>query len=133
MTQEQANRRYLSVLIPATIVFVAASYGIKLADNAAVLPPWMLYAAAIVPIAALLGMFWAHWRYMREIDEFLRSIQVKAAFAGLVIVLTIASAWGYLEFYAEVAPLSIYWLNPLYWIVYSIAVVIFTLRSGAVS
>ena len=133
MTQEQANRRYLSVLIPATIVFVAASYGIKLADNAAVLPPWVLYAAAIVPIAALLGMFWAHWRYMREIDEFLRSIQVKAAFAGLVIVLTIASAWGYLEFYAEVAPLSIYWLNPLYWIVYSIAVVIFTLRSGAVS
>ena len=133
MTQEQANRRYLSVLIPATMVFVAASYGIKLADNAAVLPPWVLYAAAIVPIAALLGMFWAHWRYMREIDEFLRSIQVKAAFAGLVIVLTIASAWGYLEFYAEVAPLSIYWLNPLYWIVYSIAVVIFTLRSGAVS
>jgi hypothetical protein len=133
MTQEQANRRYLSVLIPATMVFVAASYGIKLADNAAVLPPWALYAAAIVPIAALLGMFWAHWRYMREIDEFLRSIQVKAAFAGLVIVLTIASAWGYLEFYAEVAPLSIYWLNPLYWIVYSIAVVIFTLRSGAVS
>jgi len=133
MTQEQASRRYFSVLIPATIVFVAASYGITLADNAAILPPWALYAVAIVPIAALLGMFWAHWRYMREIDEFLRSIQVKAAFAGLVIVLTIASGWGYLEFYAEVAPLSIYWLNPLYWIVYSIAAVIFTLRSGAVS
>lgn len=133
MTQEQASRRYLGVLIPATVVFLAASYGIKLADNAAMLPPPALYAVAIVPIAALLGMFWAHWRYMHEIDEFLRSIQVKAAFAGLVIVLTIASGWGYLEFYAEVAPLSIYWLNPLYWIVYSIAAVIFTLRSGAAS
>ena len=133
MTQEQASRRYFSVLIPAVIVFLAASYAIKLADTAAMLPPWALYAAAIVPIAALLGMFWAHWRYMNEIDEFLRSIQVKAAFAGLVIVLTIASGWGYLELYAEVTPLPIYWLNPLYWVAYSIASVTITMRSGAVN
>jgi len=133
MTNEKASRRYFGFLIPAVIVFVAASYAIKSADNAGLLPSAALYMAAIVPIGALLGMFWAHWRYMREIDEFLRSIQVKAAFAGLVTMLTIASGWGYLEFYADVAPLSVYWLNPLYWIAYSIAAVGFTLRSGAVS
>ena len=131
MTQEQAGRRYFSFLIPAAMVFLAASLAIKLADKAAMLPPPALYAAALVPIAALLSMFWAHWRYMNEIDEFLRSIQVKAAFAGFIIVLTIASGWGYLEFYADVAPLSVYWLNPLYWIVYGIAAMLFSLQSGA--
>jgi hypothetical protein len=133
MTNEAANRRYLATIIPASLVFVGASFAIKMADESAMLPTWALYAAAILPVAAMVGMFWAHWRYVSEIDEFLRSIQVKAAFAALALVMVIATGWGYLEFYAGAAALSIYWLNPLYWIAYTVAVMALNLRSGAAS
>ena len=128
MTNEKATRRYLGFLIPGAIAFVGVGFALKAADNATMLPPLALYAVSIVPVGIMLSMFWAHWRYMSEIDEFLRSIQVKGAFTGLIIVLTIATGWGWLELFAEAPPLSIFWLNPLYWISYSVAVVIFNLR-----
>lgn len=132
MTNAQATRRYFGVLIPGAIAFLGLSYGLKLAEDAAV-PSAVLYAAALLPIVVLVGAFWAHWRYMKEIDEFLRSIQVKAAFVAFTIVLAIATGWGYLELYAELPTLSMYWLNPLYWVAYAVAAVVFTLRSGGTS
>ena len=131
MTSDQAMCRYLTVIIPAAIAFVGVSFVLKAADNANVLPLPALYAVSIVPVGIMLGMFWAHWRYMGEIDEFLRSIQVKGAFAGLIFVLTVATGWGWLEMFADAPQLSIFWLNPLYWIIYSIAVMWFTPRDGA--
>lgn len=133
MSNEKAARRYLGVLIPATIVFLGASFALKAADNADILPVPALYALSIIPVGLMLGMFWAHWRYMSEIDEFLRSIQVKGAFVGLVIVMIVATGWGWLEFYADAPRLSIFWLNPIYWIGYSAAVLFLTPRDGAAS
>ena len=77
MTNEQATRRYFSVVFPGGVAFLGLCYGLKLAEDSAMFPAAVLYAAALVPIAVLLGLFWAHWRYMNEIDEFLRSIQVR--------------------------------------------------------
>ena len=133
MTNEKATRRYFYALIPLMIAFVAASFGIMMVDDAALLPPAGLFAAALVPVALLLGAFWVHWRYMNEIDEFLRSIQINAALASLAVVLTIATGWGFLEFYAGAPALSVFWLNPLFWIAYSLAAVIFSWRSGGAS
>ena len=133
MSNEKAARRYLSVLIPFTLAFLAASFALKAADNAALLPVPALYALSIIPVGLMLGMFWSHWRYMNEIDEFLRSIQFKGAFTGLIVVMVTATGWGWLEFYAEAPRLPIFWLNPIYWIAYSGAVMLFTPREGAVS
>lgn len=126
MTNAQANRRYYAVLIPGTIVFLALCVGVKLADESGMFPDAALYVLGLIPAALLIGAFWAQWRYIHEIDEFLRSIHVKAAFVGLAIAMTVATGWGFLEFYAEVPEFSIFWLNPLYWIAYSIGVVIFS-------
>lgn len=133
MTNEQATRRYFGVLVPAAVVFLGTSYGIKLIDGADLLPPAGLYAIALVPVAMLLSLFWAHWRYMNDIDEFLRSIQIKATLAGLAVVLAIASGWGFLEFYADVPALSIFWLNPIFWVAHAIAAVVLNLRYGRMS
>jgi len=131
MTNEKATRRYLGTIIPAAIAFIAASLALKLMDNAGMLAVEALYALSIVPVGLMLGMFWAQWRYLNQIDEYLRSIQVKGGFAGLVVVLTVATGWGWLELAAEAPPLSMFWLNPLYWIVYSIAVMWFRPRDEA--
>ena len=133
MTNEKAVRRYLGVLIPAAIAFLAVGLALRTADNAGLLPPAALYMVSIVPVGIMLGMFWAHWRYMQEIDEYLRSIQFKGAFVGLVVVLTVATGWGWVELYADAPRLSIFWLNPLYWLIYSAAVMWFSPRDGAAS
>lgn len=128
MTNEKATRRYLGTLIPAALAFIGASLALKLMENAGLLPLPAVYALSVIPVALILFMFWAHWRYMNEIDEFLRSIQAKGGFAGLVVVLTVATGWGWLELAADAPALSIFWLNPLYWLVYSVAVLWLTPR-----
>lgn len=134
MTNEQAMRRYFSVLIPGMPLFLGLSVGLKLIDNTTLLPDALKPVAALIPAALLAGMFWAHWRYINEIDEFLRSIQIKAAFVGLTVVMTIATAWGYVELYVDQVPtLSIYWLNPIYWVTYAVAAVTITRRYGDAS
>src|SRR5688572_6350442 len=119
MTNQQATRRYYTVLIPGMVAFLGLSFGLKVAENSDLFPAAALYAGALLPIALMLGMFWAHWRYMNEIDEFLRSIQVKATFAAIAVVLTVATGWGFLELFAEVPALPIYYLNPLFWVAFA--------------
>ena len=132
MTNQQATRRYYTVLIPGMVAFLGLSFGLKVAENSDLFPAAALYAGALLPIALMLGMFWAHWRYMNEIDEFLRSIQVKATFAAIAVVLTVATGWGFLELFAEVPALPIYYLNPLFWVAFAVAHVILSAREARV-
>lgn len=132
MTNQQATRRYYAVLIPGMVAFLGLSFGLKVAENSDLFPAAVLYAGALLPIALMLGMFWAHWRYMNEIDEFLRSIQVKATFAAIAVVLTAATGWGFLELFAEMPALPIYYLNPLFWVAFAVAHVILSAREARV-
>lgn len=130
MTNEKATRRYFIFITPAILAFVAVSFTLRVADDAGIMPAPALYAASIVPVGIMLGMFWAHWRYMGEIDEFLRFIQFKGVFTGLIVVMTIASGWGWLELYADAPRLPVFWLNPIYWIGYGAGVAFFSWRNG---
>lgn len=125
MTNAEAKRRYFHVFVPAMLVFLASSFAIA----------WLqiggaaLYLAALVPIAALVSVFWAHWRLMREIDEFLRTIQMQAVLFGLAVILLIATGWGFLETYADTPRLGIFWLNPIFWLAYAAGAAIFSKRA----
>ena len=129
MTVQEAKRRYYRAFVPAIIIFLAACLGMSWLDGSASLPPAIGYLIALVPIVALLSVFWAHWRFMNEIDEFLRSIQMQAVFFGLATILVIATGWGFLESYADAPPLGIFWLNPIFWIAYALAAGALTWRS----
>ena len=78
MTVEQATRRYFEVFIPSMIGYLAGSVGTVWAAEHLNLPPFALYVLASIPIFAMLAVFWGHWRFINEIDEFLRTIQIKA-------------------------------------------------------
>ncbi len=130
MTHKQARRRFTAVLAVSMAAFLLASLGLAWADKNLQLPffaPWLL---VVVPVVALLVPLWAQWRYLGDIDEYLRSLELKAIFAGLVIVLVAASGWGYAELYIDVPHIEMYWLNPLYWIAYSIASTTLFYREG---
>ena len=131
MMYKQANRRFLTVMMSAMALFLLFSLLIDWSNRNLELAAPILWAASLVPIAALLTTLWAHWRFVTEIDEFLRSIQIKAIFVGLAVIRILVSSWGYLERYVDAPTLPMFWLNPIYWIAYSCAAMVFSRREGA--
>ena len=131
MDTETATKRFFLILFPATFVFVAASVGIAMLDQFAEPSQITLIAISLIPIIAQLLTFWAYWRFVTEIDEFLRAIQIRAVLFGLASILLIATAWGYLEAYAETPRLELLWLNPIYWASYGLGALVFTRRAGS--
>lgn len=132
MTTEQATRRYFTIFVPSMIGYMAGTLGVTWAADHMMLSPIALYALASIPIVAILGTFWAHWRFANEIDEFLRAIQIKAVIFGVACVLMVATGWGTLEMLADAPKLGVFWLLPIFWVSHSAAMVVITRRDGGV-
>ena len=130
MDVKQATRRYYWGLFPAMGVFLAVSVGIAYLHKTGEPTQTTLVLLSIIPIGALIVTFWAYWRFVTEIDEYLRSIQIKAVMVGLAFILIIATGWGYLEAYADAPDFKLFWLNPIFWLGYGIGAIIFTRRDG---
>ena len=128
MDVKPATRRYLGLLVPTMLLFVGASYGLAWLDRSTEASKGTLAALAVVPIAALLSTFWIQWRFMRDLDEYLRQIHVKALLFGAAVALGIGTGWGYLEAYVDAPALWVFWLNPIFWIAYAIGVVAISLK-----
>ncbi|MBB4122183.1 hypothetical protein [Martelella radicis] len=128
MTNNRATRRYFSVMFPALVVFLATSFAINRVSDHTPHVSVAIMGLMAIAIAALLAFFWAHLRYVREIDEFLRIIQIRAIIAGLAVVFSLATALGYLELYGDVDTISLFWLNPIYWLSYAVAALYLTWR-----
>ena len=129
MTNNQAHRRYFQRLVPTMLVFIGLSILIGFNDDLLGLPTQIILPLALVAGALLVAAFWVHWRFIMEIDEFLRSIQIGSVMAGLTVIISIASIWGFLERALDVPALPIFYLNPIYWAAYSLAVVVLTIRA----
>ena len=129
MTNTEAKQRYFRVFIPAMLIFLGSCLGLAWFRLDLLLPQPALYVVALVPIVALLSVFWAHWRLMQEIDEFLRTVQMQAVLFGLAIVLLISTGWGFLEMYMDAPALGIFWLNPIFWLAYALGAAIFNKRA----
>ncbi|WP_415403341.1 hypothetical protein [Tateyamaria sp. SN3-11] len=130
MTTEHATYRYFKVFIPAILVYAIGSVGLSWAGNSIPMPQYALYCVAIVPIAAMFVIFWAHWRFATEIDEFMRLIQIKATLVGVVCIMVVASGWGTLEMLADAPRLPVFWLFPLFWVAHSAATAILSQKEG---
>ncbi|MEO9526986.1 hypothetical protein [Roseibium sp.] len=132
MTHQQATRRYFMIFVPSMIGYMVATIGVVWARDHADLPAMGLYVLAALPIIAILCTFWAHWRFITEIDEFLRTIQIKAVLFGLVCLMVMASVWGTLENLAGAPALDVFWLVPTFWLSYGAAALVITRRDGGV-
>ncbi|MDA7949227.1 MAG: hypothetical protein MPJ78_17335 [Hyphomicrobiaceae bacterium] len=132
MTTEQATWRYFYVFIPSMIVYTAGVFGITWAVDHLALPAFALCGLAAIPIFAILCALWAHWRFITEIDEFLRAIQINAVLFGVAGVLVVATGWGTLEMLADAPSLQVFWLLPIFWAAYAAAAVVITKREGGV-
>ncbi|KFL32583.1 hypothetical protein JP75_03305 [Devosia riboflavina] len=124
------DRRFVTVAAISTAFFLSSSFAISWLDESGAVPAHWLWLAAILPIAALLVPLWALWRYLWELDEYLRSIQLKGIYFGLTVLLVLVTGWGYAELYVDAPRLPIFWLNPIYWLAYAAGAMFFSVSGS---
>lgn len=118
---EPPHRRYavrtwafMGVYIALTIAAMAGLFDALRGRPAA----WLLALAMSLPVA---GQMWATLALMAESDEFVRALTAKQFIVAGGLAMTLISAWGFAESYAE-APHAPGWaIYPLFWLVFGIA------------
>lgn len=132
MTHKQAHRRYMKLAAFSMVLYIIGIMALSWTREHMELPLFAIYGLLVFPVFSILLWMWGMWRYVTEIDEFLRSIQVKSIMYGLAIMLAITSGWGLLEFYSDVPKLPIFYAMPIFTGAYGIAHIIITKREGGV-
>ena len=108
--QSPAAKRYLRRFIPAMIAYVVLLFGATWAIKNWQPEGALLVALAILPALPIIGVIAVIGLYLvEETDEYQRQRIVLAMFVGLAVMLSLATAWGFLE-EADVVPhLPAYW------------------------
>lgn len=130
MTNEQARRQYFRWFIPTMAVFLGLCVFIAFAAKPAGLPYPVLVALSVMAGAALAFNVWIEWRYIEAIDEFLRSIRIKAVMFAVAVVISVSAVWGLLELTMDVVALPVYYVTVIFAVAYSAAASVLTMRSG---
>lgn len=73
------------------------------------------WAFALVVAAPVIGHIWAFLVWMRDSDEFLRTLAAKRFIVATGVMLAITSTWGFMELYAKAPHISAAMVYPLLW------------------
>ncbi len=131
MTNKDARKRYFKIFIPAMLGYVVSIFGVsKLIDKSADVTVFT-YGLALVPAIFVFLWVWSHARFILEVDEFVRMLQIKSILYGLVALMAITTAWGFLEIYAQVPAIPIFYVLPGFYGCYGIAAMIIGTRNDA--
>ena len=130
MTLKQAHRRYMTVFIPSMLIYVISCFTVETAIEKNQFPLAVSYALALIPAACMLVWMWGHWRFVREIDEYLRWIQIQAVLVGLACIMSISAGLGFLQLMADVPYISLFWIVPGFYFAYGIAAMVLGWRAG---
>lgn len=123
MTEKQASRRYFKIFIPAMIIYVVWVYWIQKLEELFSLSNIVLSTISLIPVSAMLFIFWGHWRFINEIDEFMKSVQIKALLFGLASILVYSTTWWMFENLANAPAFKLASIMPIFALSYSISVI----------
>jgi len=113
-TTAETNRKYL---IRASL-FMGAYVAINLAaitgafDDMKPRGAWGFSLAVASPV---IGHIWSYLVWMRDSDEFVRTLTAKRFIVATGITLAITSIWGFMELYAKAPHVSAAMVYPLLW------------------
>lgn len=123
MTNKKARIRYFKIFFPAMIGYVISCFGVaKLIDKSADPTP-LTYGLAFIPTMFVFLWVWSHARFILEMDEFARMIQIKSILYGLIGLMALTTAWGFLEIYAQAPAVPIFYVLPGFYFCYGIAAI----------
>lgn len=110
-------RRYtVRVFIAMAGYLVALAVAVPLLRHGSLTGPlaWLL---ALLPGLFVAGAFWAYGRLLvEEQDEYLRLLLVRQSLVATGFTLTVATVWGFLADFNQVAPMAGFYLVALWFI-----------------
>ena len=121
MSPKQAYRRYLSVLAPAMMTYMVSVFSVVYLIKNELLAHPLPYIVAVIPGLAALVFMWAHFRFIRETDEFHRKVQTEAMMMGIGALLAVAMTWGMISMFTDFPELPFFYAIPIFYASYGIA------------
>jgi len=122
MSACQVQRNYMKSLLLSAGAYVVTLMAVTYAVNKMDASPLLAGTLAIIPAFFVLLMLWAVWVYVRDVDEAQRFFLVKSMMIGLFAVLALSGSWGLVEMMSDDLPkLPIFWLFPLFFVVFGLS------------
>ncbi|WP_026147954.1 hypothetical protein [Robiginitomaculum antarcticum] len=121
MSPKQAYSRYMRVFVPAmTIYAISVFTAVYLIKNEILASP-QSYIVALIPGLAAMTFMWAHFRFIRETDEFHRKVQTEAMMIGIAALMAVAMTWGMMSMFTDFPELPFFYAIPIFYASYGVA------------
>ena len=112
---DPALRAYLRRFFPTMALYVILVWASPFAIEATRATGPLLWGIAILPALPLMAGFWIIGRLLIELrDEYIRMLQIRQALVATGFAMSAASAWGFLEVYADAPHLPLFTV-PILW------------------
>ena len=114
MAVDIAQRRYIT----RTLAFMAGYVAVNVAAIAGAFDDVKApgsYLLALVVAAPVAGQMWATLALMHDADEFVRRLTANRFIAAAGAAITLFSAWGFMESYADAPHVEGWLIYPLFW------------------
>ena len=136
MTNKQARTRYFKVFIPAMLGYLVSIFGVDVLIDMTVAGKKadisiLTYGLALIPAIFVFTWVWSHARFILQIDEFARMLQIKSILYGLIALMGLTTAWGFLEMYAQVPAVPIFYVLPGFYLCYGVAAIFVSKKNMA--
>ena len=113
-----ANKRYKRLFWPMMGVYVAIILAAKWLVDEDTTPLWVRAGCAVATTAPLVASIWAILRQAKETDEYTRARQMRALAEAGAIVACGAFLVGFLQIFAVIGTVEVFWFGPAYFIAY---------------
>lgn len=120
MNNKEAHKRYFKVFVPSMAGYLVSIVGATWLTNMTDTVSLLHFILALIPAGFVFMFMWAQARYVVEIDEFMRMLQVKAMMWGIIITMAATTAWGLLEFFTPVPKVPIFFVLPVFYGIYGV-------------
>ena len=115
MANSAAVRRYSQRVMVLMFLYAASLMAVVFSFSRHLLTGPPAYAAAILPALPIIGIFVAIGRYLiEETDEYLRMLMIRQSLIASGFMLSIVTAWGFLEGFGLVPHIVSYYAAVLW-------------------
>lgn len=118
-TPSETNRKYLI----RAFLFLGAYVAMNVAAITGAfdgMKPRGAWGFSLVVAAPIIGHIWSYLVWMRDSDEFVRTLAAKRFIVATGVTLAITSIWGFMELYAKAPHVSPAMVYPLLWAAFGI-------------
>lgn len=113
--------RYVRGTLTAMIYYVVAIVAVVLVADRNLLSGIWLYMLAAQPGGAIAIQIWVTLRYLREADEYVRTLLAKRLIVAAMGAMAIMTVWGFLETFAGVVHIPGWYVYLVMWGLFGLA------------